>query len=149
MWSSSGCTNLVIEELAIAETEPPEARHTQENVLQTLSWQLRGGEVQLMDGRMLPLDSTHVLILHTCEWAKPPICGSFVRDKQVYWPQWCNNNVESFLQRCMSTLSVAPLTRRQKFRAKHSKWMQLLLSSSTWESSTKLIPYKFTTWKIT
>ena len=45
----------------------------------------------------------------------------------------------------MRFFTELPLTLRQKFNDNDSRWMQLLVSMSTWLSSTKLIPYKLMT----
>jgi len=59
--------------------------------------------------------------------------------------QCCKRSVLSFLQRCVRFFIELPLTFRQKLRDKHSRWMQLLDSISTCESSTKLMPYRLMT----
>jgi len=61
-------TDLVVEELAVAEAQVGEARHASEDVLQTLAGQLSGRQVQLSDLRVLPLDLPHELVLQTWQW---------------------------------------------------------------------------------
>ena len=58
-------TDLVIEELAVAEAEVGEAGHAGEDVLQTLAGQLSGRQVQLSDLGVLPLHLPHELVLQT------------------------------------------------------------------------------------
>ena len=51
------------------------------------------------------------------------------RDKykfKQFSPQWCRSNVFSFLHLWISVFKAEPFTCRQKFRARHSRWMQLL-----------------------
>ena len=60
-------SDLVIEELAVAESEVGEAGHASEDVLEAFTGQLCRGKVKLADPRVLPFHLSHELVLQAWE----------------------------------------------------------------------------------
>ncbi len=69
-------------------------------------------------------------------------------EEDRYLLQCCMRSVCSFLHLWMRDLSELPFTLRQKLMARHSRWIQLLESNSMWVSSTKLMPYRLTSFRL-